>query len=98
MQQARIVAMMQPDRRLVEHIEHASQPRADLGGQSDPLTFAAGERCRGAVKRDVSKAYRVQKLQTLYDLAHDASCDFFLPRIEPDLLGSFECARHRQRG
>ena len=29
-QQPRIVALVQPDRRLVEHVEHAREPRADL--------------------------------------------------------------------
>ena len=40
-QQAVIVALVQADRRLVEHIEHPGQARADLAGQSDALTFAA---------------------------------------------------------
>ncbi len=43
-QQARVVALVQPDRRLVEHIEHAGQPRADLRGEPDALAFAARQR------------------------------------------------------
>ena len=42
--QPRVVALVQPDRRLVEHIEHAGQPRADLRGEPDALAFAAGQR------------------------------------------------------
>jgi hypothetical protein len=38
-----VVALVQPDARLVEHVEHADQARADLGGQPDPLRLAAGE-------------------------------------------------------
>jgi hypothetical protein len=37
-----VVALVQPDRRLVEHVEHADQAGADLGGQPDALRLAAG--------------------------------------------------------
>ncbi len=43
-EQPRVVALMQADGWLVEHIEHAGQPRADLRGEPDALAFAAGER------------------------------------------------------
>ncbi len=43
-QQARVVARMQPDGRLIQHVQHAHQPRADLGRQADALRLAAGER------------------------------------------------------
>src|SRR6478672_7177976 len=41
LEQPRIVALMQPDRRLVQHVEHAGQPRADLRGEADALALAA---------------------------------------------------------
>ena len=34
---ARVVALVQPDRRLVEDVEHAGEPRADLRRQADAL-------------------------------------------------------------
>ena len=40
-QQAVVVAMVQADRGLIQHVEHSAQPRADLGGQADALPFAA---------------------------------------------------------
>ena len=43
-QQAVVVARVQADRRLVENVQHAHQPAADLPGQPDALHFAAGER------------------------------------------------------
>ena len=43
-EEPRIVALMQPDRGLVEHVEHAGQAGADLRGQPDALAFAAGKR------------------------------------------------------
>ena len=41
-EQPLVVARMQPDRRLVEHVEHAAQLGADLRGQPDALRLAAG--------------------------------------------------------
>ena len=48
-----VVAGVQADRRLVENVEHADQPAADLPGQADALRFAAGERGGGAVERQI---------------------------------------------
>src|ERR1700688_183213 len=36
-----IVALMQPDRRFVEHVEDARQPRTDLRSKPDALALAA---------------------------------------------------------
>src|SRR5690606_21720854 len=38
-----VVALVQTDARLVEHVEHAGQSRTDLGRQSDALRFAAAQ-------------------------------------------------------
>ena len=40
-QQAGIVALVQADRGLVEHVENTGQAGADLAGQTDPLALAA---------------------------------------------------------
>ena len=45
-----------PMRRLVEHVEHADQAGADLGGQPDALRLAAGQGGRGPVEREVVQA------------------------------------------
>ena len=47
-EQARIVALVQADRRLVEHVEHAGEAGADLRGEPDALALAAGQRAGGA--------------------------------------------------
>ena len=38
-----VVALMQPDRGLVEDVEHADQTRSDLGGEPDPLGLSPGQ-------------------------------------------------------
>ena len=53
--QPRAVARVQPDRRLVEHVERVHQRRADRGRQVDALELAAGERARLAVERQVAE-------------------------------------------
>ncbi len=58
-----VVLGMQADARLVEHVEHAHQPRADLRGQADPLRLAAGERARAAVEVQIVEADAQQQFQ-----------------------------------
>ena len=43
-----IVALVQADARLVQHVQHAGQRAADLGGQADALALAARQGCRAA--------------------------------------------------
>ncbi len=40
-QQPCVIAWMQPDGWLIQHIQHADQPRANLGCQPDALCLAA---------------------------------------------------------
>ena len=51
--EAVVVPLVQADGRLVEHVEHADQAGADLGGQADALGLAAGQggRRSGAAMR-----------------------------------------------
>ena len=42
----RVVALVEPDRRLVEDVEDAHERRPDLGREPDPLGLAAGQRDR----------------------------------------------------
>ena len=44
--QTLVVTLMQPDGRLIEHVHHADQTRADLRGQTNALRLAAGQ-CLG---------------------------------------------------
>ena len=70
-QQAVVVALVQADRRLVEHVHDAGQARADLRGEADPLRFAAGERLGGAVERQIVQADVVEELQPVDDFLDD---------------------------
>ena len=69
---------MQADRRLVEHVEHAGQARADLAGQADALALAAGERAGGARQGQVVEADVDQEAQAVVDLLQDPPGDLHL--------------------
>ena len=74
----RVVALVQPDRGLVEHVEHADQRRPDLRRQPDPLGLATRQRGGGAVHREVADADVVEELEAFGDLAHDQPRDVAL--------------------
>ena len=99
-QQPRIVALVQADRGLVQHIEHAGQPRADLRGQPDALALAAGQRAGGARQRQVVEADIEQERQPLADFLQHACGDLVLLRVERLRHGlePFAGAAHRQFG
>ena len=81
-----VVARVQPDRRLVEHVEHAAQSAAHLAGQADALRFAAGERRRGPAQRQVIEADVDEKRQSILDLADQLAGHLLLVRRQPPLL------------
>ena len=56
-----VVARMQADRRLVEQIQHADQPRADAGRQPHALPLAAAERVGRPIEREILGADAVQE-------------------------------------
>ena len=70
-----VVALVQTDRRLVEHVEHADEPAADLRREPDALRFTARERSRRAVERQVVEADVEHELQPLEHLLEHALGD-----------------------
>ncbi|MNK74930.1 hypothetical protein D3C87_944540 [compost metagenome] len=60
-QQAGVVALVQADGRLVQHIKDAGQARADLRGQADALALAARQGAGAARKAEVVQAHIVQE-------------------------------------
>ena len=69
---------MQTDGGLVQHIEHAGQGAADLGGQADALALATGQRTRRPGQREIIQTHALQKLQAVFDLLHDLTADLLL--------------------
>ena len=69
--EALVVALVEADRRLVEHVEHADQPAPDLRREPDPLRLAAGQGRRRPVEAEVVEADVEQEPQPLVDLLLD---------------------------
>jgi hypothetical protein len=87
-QQLPVVALVQADGRLVQHVQHAAEVRADLRGQPDPLALAARQRGGAAVQGQVTHANVVQEVQPLPDLPQ------YSARDEPFAVGEFERVEH----
>ena len=66
--QAIVVTRVQPDARLVEHIEHPGEVGSELRRKPDALRLAARERVGRAIQRQVAEAHFVEKLQAPLDL------------------------------
>jgi hypothetical protein len=84
--QALVVALVQPDAGLVEHVHHARQAAADLAGQPDALRLAARQRVGAAVQAQVGEADVVEELQPRADLAHHLVGDLGLVALQAHLL------------
>ena len=77
-EEPRIVALVQADRRLVEHVEHAGEAGADLRGEPDALALAARQRAGGARQGEIFEPDIDQELQPLADFLEHAAGDLVL--------------------
>ena len=81
-EEAGVVALVQADRRLVEDIEHARQPRADLRGEADALALAARQRAARPRQRQIIEPDVAQENQPVADLLQDAVGDLIALGVE----------------
>ncbi len=81
-EQPRVVALVQADGRLVQHIEHAGEAGADLRGEADALALAAGQRAGGAGEGEIFEADVVEEFQAVADFLEDAPGDLVLLGVE----------------
>ena len=82
-QQLLVVALVQADRGLVQHVDDAGQLAADLAGQPDALALAARERRRRPVQRQVAEAHVEQEAQARADLLQQLRRDLRLRPFRP---------------
>ena len=84
--QPAVVTLMEPDRGLVEDVEHAHELRADLRREPQPLRLAARERPRCTVEVEVPDPDVVEERQPLADLLEDPPADQHLRRRQLELV------------
>src|SRR4029453_4873865 len=63
-----VIPLVETDRRLIEHVEHAGQVRADLRGEPDALPFTARQRRRAASEREIADTDVVEKPEAFLNL------------------------------
>ena len=97
-QQARVVALVQPDRGLVEDVHHADQAGTDLARQADALRLAARERVGAAVQRQVIEPHVDQEAEAAAQLLQDLVGDLAAPSRELEILEIGLCLAHPERG
>ena len=88
---------MQPDRRLVQHVQRAHQPRPQRSGQLNPLRLAAGQRRSQPVQRQVFQAHRIQKTQPLPHLFQNRPGNLLLHRRQLERAKELLGLRNGQR-
>ena len=77
-EQDAVVARVQADGGLVQHVAHALQVAAQLRRQADALRLTARESGRGAVQREVAQAHLLQELQAAADFGDHIAGDAHL--------------------
>ncbi len=92
-----IVPLVQTHGGLVEHIEDADKPAADLRREADSLGLTAGERRGSAVEAQVVEPDIDEELQPGADLLHHLSRDHLLPRAQREALEQVVRGPDRQR-
>ena len=65
-----VVALVQPDGRLVQDVEHPYQAGADLRGQTDPLRLATRQRARATREREIPHPHVDEEFEARADLGH----------------------------
>ena len=97
-QEALVIPLVQSDRGLVEYVHNPDQARADLGGESDTLCFAAREGIGAAIKGQVVKPDIYQEAVSGAQFFQNLVSDFTAASIELHLVEVVLCFPHRQRG
>ena len=95
--QPAIVALVQPDRGLVEDVEHPDQAGPDLRREPDALGLAPGEGAGRAGEREVVEPDVEQEAEPRLDLLEDRPGDHLLAGPEDEPLQELRAVGHRER-
>ena len=96
--QPAVVALMQADRRLVEHVEHPDQTGADLRREPNPLCLTAGQRRRRARQGQVLEPDVEQEAEPRLDLLEHLARDRLFARAKRQRVEELRAVGDRQLG
>ncbi|NZA02359.1 hypothetical protein H0I39_12400 [Ottowia beijingensis] len=97
-EQDAVVACMQSDGRLVEHVAHALQVAAQLRRQADALRLAAAERGRAAIQREVAQADLFEEVEAALDLGDQVARDVGVTAFQRQAVEPGAQVAHAQMG
>lgn len=97
-QQNLVVARMQANRGLIQHIAHPLQIAAQLGGQANALGLAARQGRRATVQREVAQTHLFEKLKSALDFWHQITRNFSIATRQAQLFNPMPHLGHRQTG
>ncbi len=97
--QAAVVALVQADRRLVEHVEHAREAGTDLRGEADALGLAPREAAGRAREVEVGEPHFGEELEARAKFAQHLGADLRLALREVEVGEEVEriVERHERR-
>ena len=98
-EEPRVVALVEADRRLVEHIEHAGEARADLRSEPDALALAARQRAGRTREGQIIEPDVAQEGEPVDDLLQDSLRDLVALGVElrRQALGPFDRRADREQ-
>jgi hypothetical protein len=82
-EQLLVIAGVQTDGRLVEHVEYAAEIRSELRRQPDALRFTATQRRHAAPELEIAEPDFVEELQPLDNLRQNVAGDERFAAFEP---------------
>src|SRR5712692_6321988 len=99
-EEARVVASVKTDARLVKNVENAAKARSDLRGEADALGFTAGKSGGRAVETEIAEADGEEELDALGNFFEGARGDFPLPigELREDFADGGARAAERKSG
>src|SRR5207302_7666127 len=97
-EQPAVVALVQPDRGLVQDVHDPGEPRPYLAREPDALRFPAGERLGVAIERQVVEAHVGKEAQPLDDAPDDPRGHLATPAGEIQRTEKLERAADRESG
>ncbi len=97
-EQSQIVARMQTDRGLIEHVEDAAQIRTKLRREPNALRLTAAQGLRRTAEREIAQPDVFHELETLLNLRHEIGGNRFLISTEAQLADQSASLAGGERG
>src|SRR5262245_10011663 len=88
---------MQTDRRLVEDVQDAGEPAAELRGEANALRFAAAQRIGGAIETEVAETYALQEAESQAELLERRLRDLGIAPLKLQPRDGLARFRHGER-